>query len=326
MRPFLAAVLTTCAILPVAACGGEERFAPVEARRGAATAPPAMQATARSASPLDRASTTTTGEADAAGVPHASTRQGTGAQAGGTAGSPLTALLRDRLMPLGGADRESASSAASLAGLDRFRYALTFEMNASCTAAGGRGGGFGEEQMTMTVAGAYVASDQHRLRCTGSFGGETIDDEVIVIGDESWVRDARSRGTFIRGSSEYCRPDLCVTDFAGTFGEYMSGFAVVGEERVGGVVTTHYRVTYGIAEILRDLAEGFGAEAGDVELVELSEADFAMSVDLWLSKGDAWPVKLVFRIGGSADGGSFEMVARWEMSEINAPSVTVAAP
>lgn len=331
MRRIIAtAVVTVSAILLFAACGGEERPAPVRAPAAATTigATAAAAATTRSTPTAIVASVATPAASAGALTSPAMSGSASAASAGSLAAAPLTAMLREHLAPLGGGDRVPASMPVALAGLDRFRYTMTVEMNVTCTATAQCGGFSGPDagKMALTVTGAHVAPDRHHVRCTGGVDGVVIDEEVIAIGDQRWVRDEQTRGAFVRRAAEHCQPDFSVTDVAGTFGGDLSGFTVAGEERVNGTLATHYTIAYSFAQLLRDMAAGFGGDPDEVDLSELEGADFSMTVDLWLAKVEQWPVKLIFRFGGGDESGSFELVARWEMREINAPSVTITAP
>lgn len=158
----------------------------------------------------------------------------------------------------------------------------------------------GTADVSVTVAGDYLAPDSHRfVRSVGFAGLETEVGEAVVIGDQAWIRSGPEWTETIAQAPS-------ITEIAGPISSLAGNvlpapelleqlYRSAGErQEVGGVVTRRYDLD---ASSVSTLAEVAGEEFFSTELADLT--DFSMTV--WVAEADGTPLRWQIVMGGPVE-------------------------
>lgn len=158
----------------------------------------------------------------------------------------------------------------------------------------------GTADVSVTVAGDYLAPDSHRfVRSVGFAGLETEVGEVIVIGDEAWIRAGEEWAETIPEAPS-------IAEVAGPISSLAHNvlptpdlleqlYRSPGErQEVRGIVTRRYDLD---AASVSALAEVAGEEFFSTELADLT--DFSMTV--WVAESDGMPVRWQIVMSGPVE-------------------------
>lgn len=182
---------------------------------------------------------------------------------------------------------------------------------------------------SVTIAfqseGAFVAPDRLQLSCEGDFLGFDLSEDVIIIGEQSWVRNSQTGGEFVEGMAQFCGPDLSPAGFTEDFDADDLAALEGTVETVNGVEAVRYDLDQSFLEQLAALAGAFG-DPGDLDDFEDLPEDFAFRLVLWLARDGGWPVRFEFELSGSEGGGSFELQARGDVLDANSSGISIDAP
>jgi hypothetical protein len=174
--------------------------------------------------------------------------------------------------------------------------------------------------------GAYLAGDRVQLKITRTADGRTTVLEYIVIGEEVWVRDGGATGAFVKESRPSPRR-LQALAFVGRIranarvqGSLGAG-QQVGRERLNGLDVTRYQFS------AKDqfAASGF-ATWGPFGGLPAWGADTSATATLWVATPGHWVVRRVTEFKQGGEGSGYAFTSQWEMTGINAPDITIAAP
>ena len=137
----------------------------------------------------------------------------------------------------------------------------------------------------------------------------TTDGDIIEAGGKQWIKSGSSWGP-----NPYNNPMYDMYGAAATFkGVIPSYFKLVGEEKVGGVDTTHYTST------------NPGAVTFLVSMADVSDA--TGTVDMWIVKSGGYPLKLTAALSGTSSGaGNGKFKFEVDITKVNDSSNAVIVP
>ena len=177
-------------------------------------------------------------------------------------------------------------------------YKFTETMGGGSSGTAASPGDSGSLQITGTVVNTP----------TKSISVQEAGASYIAIGDKSWA--SYDGTTWIETDDPTSVSDLLPTDLYGTwFDTNSGGFTVAGDESKNGVDCVHYK---GNTSLSAGLA-AFGASAN-------------FQADLWVAKNGNYPVSGVYGWVASSQGQTASYGYSFDITNINDPSNTVAAP
>lgn len=137
----------------------------------------------------------------------------------------------------------------------------------------------------------------------------TSDGDIIEVEGKQWLKSGSSWGP-----NPYNNPMYDMYGAAATFkGVIPSYFKLVGEEKVGGVDTTHYTST-------NPGAVTFLASMADV-------SDATGTVDMWIVKSGGYPLKLTAALSGTSSGaGNGKFNFEVDITKVNDSGNVVTIP
>ncbi len=204
-----------------------------------------------------------------------------------------------------------------LGNLESYRYTFAF------TSVGTDPRFPGLVELTINSEGKSVGARLHAT-CTGSLFGLAIDEEVIIIGEQAWIRSGLNGGGFMMGRPRLCTPDRTPAGF-GTANLLDTYEQLPGEgtaETVNGVDTVHFTLD---ETALAELG-GIGDALGDFDSDDILE-DLMFTLDAWLAEDGGWLVKIeIAGESSNAEGGFFSTVMSLEVFDINSGDIRIEAP
>ena len=260
-----------------------------------------------------------------------------------TGGNPLAML--SALSSRQGADSASSGGPSAAPArtqptpsLSSYRFAVQFALSFRCGDAercrSGEAGagqqGTVAETLTASLSGAFAGPDRFQLRCQFAGAGLTMDSEAVAIGDQTWVRS--DGGRFERREAAECDPRLDVTELAKELqGEQLDQFTVAARgERVNGVATTKYVLDLDLARALQDELATFVAMLTVSPTGQQAPGDTPVNLSadatLWLADQGGYPVKAVFGFRFAAAEAEMAVTMSYDLTDIDSPSVAIAAP
>lgn len=205
-------------------------------------------------------------------------------------------------------------SPSGLEELDSYRYRVEFKIQGAAEAA--------EGEIGFTQEGAFVAPDRSQAKCTGSFGPIQMEEEVITIGETTYVKSSGS-ASFAEGEPTFCTSTYSPEELGGTFITAQDIQGLKGEkEEVNGVDAIHFSIDRAAVEEILGLARAFGAEA--TELEQLPE-DLAFNIDVWVAEDGGWPVKQLFEFSGTEEGREMSFRLEANVTDVNS-DIEIEAP
>jgi hypothetical protein len=200
-------------------------------------------------------------------------------------------------------------------GLDSFHYRL--EMQAALS---------GEEEplgFGITSEGDYVAPDRHAWSITTDIGSLSLEEEAIVIGESAWYRSGGDwRETTVDDPDIQDAVDFSTMD-PDFFPDLEDFEGLRGED---GLKVRHYQVSEEAVDFLKSFM--------DVEDLEGIEQ---FSMEFWVASDGGWPVRMIFQGRataeameleglGSPEGSLVDFSLRFDVTQVNDPSVTIEPP
>lgn len=205
---------------------------------------------------------------------------------------------------------------SALADLDSYRYSVDLSIE-------GIGGeeieGF-EGPFAVRQEGAFVAPDSHQAKCSFDMGPLSMEEEVISIAGETWVKGADG-ASFQEGEPTFCTGDFTPAEIASSLSSEDIRKLKGDKEEVNGVDAVHYSLDEAALEELFDLAQALGAE--DVE--QLPE-DMTFDIDIWLAEDGGWPVKTIFAFSGAQNGQEITFNLEANVTDVNDRDIEIEAP
>jgi hypothetical protein len=137
----------------------------------------------------------------------------------------------------------------------------------------------------------------------------TTDGDIIEAAGKQWLKSGSSWGP-----NPYNNPMYDMYGATATFkGVIPSYFKLVGEEKVGGVDTTHYTST------------NPGAVTFLVSMADVSDA--TGTIDMWIVKSDGYPLKLTAALSGTSSGaGNGKFNFEVDITKVNDSGNAVTVP
>jgi hypothetical protein len=213
------------------------------------------------------------------------------------------------------ADEEAEFSPSALQDLDSYRYKVELSIEGLGAEVEGLDGSMG-----MSQEGEFVAPDSYHATCSLDMGILSMEEEVISIAGETWVRSDDSP-SFEQGEAMYCTGDFMPGEITGGLApEEILGLEGEKEE-VNGVDAIHYSLDESGLEELIGLAQILGAQ--DTE--DMPE-DLTFQIDIWLAEDGGWPVKTLFEYSGEQDGQQISFRLEGNVTDVNDPDIEIEAP
>ena len=194
-----------------------------------------------------------------------------------------------------------SGSAQSLKSLDSYRYTTIMEYE-------GTDDSETESERTI-ISGEYSAPDSYHLTIDNS--SEEQSSEFVKIGQSLWVYDDGSWTEVPENMASSVAQSVFSLALDFMWASLASGLAsetqYIGEERINGVLTSHYSSTSSYWQQL--VGESVGEAQGEI----------------WIAK-EGYPVKFEFDASGTDEDGNMASV-KWsgEVTDINAP-VNISPP
>jgi hypothetical protein len=214
------------------------------------------------------------------------------------------------------AEEGAEFSPSALEDLDSYRYNVQLTIEG---AGGEEAAGF-EGPFGMSQEGAFVAPDSHQAKCSFDMGPLSMEEEVISIGGETWVKSSESP-SFEKAEPTFCTGDLTPAEIASSLSSEDIRKLKGEKEEVNGVDAVHYSLDKAGLEELLGLAQALGAE--DTE--QLPE-DLTFDIDIWLAEDGGWPVKTIFAFSGDQDGQQISFTLEADVTDVNDPDIKIEAP
>jgi len=212
--------------------------------------------------------------------------------------------------------------------LDRFRYTAALTLRERGPASDAR-------EVVISTEGTFQSPDRHAFTYSTTWGGGSLTESAVIIGDQVWVR--RGDGAWREASGDDGQASALLSNAYTSFEpNFLSGaeFDEVREnvrrlpsadEMVNGVLTSHYQVGPAGLAFLEAFLGGEGLSS-DVE---------DLSWELWLAQSGGWPVRLLAKATITSDLKILDelnlrapttWVLRIDVSQPNDPALIVAAP
>jgi hypothetical protein len=212
--------------------------------------------------------------------------------------------------------------------LERFRYAATLTLRE-------RGAASEAREVIISTEGTFQSPDRHAFTYSTTWGGGSLTESAVIIGDQVWVR--RGDGAWRESTGDDGQASELLSNAYTSFEPNFLGGAEFDEVRenvrrlpsadelVNGVLTSHYQVGPAGLAFLEAFLGGEGLSS-DVE---------DLSWELWLAQDGGWPVRLLAKATITSDLKILEelnlrapstWVLRIDVSQPNDPALVVAAP
>jgi hypothetical protein len=212
--------------------------------------------------------------------------------------------------------------------LERFHYAaaLTLREQGPATEA---------EEVVISTEGDFQSPDRHAFTYSTQWGGGSLSESAVIIGDQAWVRrgdgawqttasDDPQTATLLASAYTSFEPNFLA---GAEFDEVRANVRRLpsAEELVNGVLTNHYQVGQAGLAFLEAFLGG-GGISSDVE---------DLSWELWLAQDGGWPVRLLAKATIATDleilrelnlSAPSTWILRIDLSRPNDPALTVLAP
>jgi hypothetical protein len=184
--------------------------------------------------------------------------------------------------------------------------------------------------MAIPVSGAYVAPDRMRLAIAGSTLG--VDGEMILIGDELWMRTGEAGWTTagagtggMRGLSMGAgmHPSMITRPTSSEIAQFISEMSLSDQ---GG----NYLLT-GRIDLAQLMAETLGEDAMLGQQMMSDEMDsLTTEVNFTVNKATLYTENVAFVMGMSAPAagsqGDMNVTINFEMFDFDSPDITIEAP
>ena len=180
----------------------------------------------------------------------------------------------------------------------------------------------GPVEVTINSEGESVGDRLHAT-CAGSLFGLAIDEEVIIIGEQAWIRSGLNGGGFTEGRPQFCTPDLTP---AGLGADLATDELELLYERTSETVNGVDTARYTLDEAALAQLGGIGDALGDFDPDDVPE-DLEFRFDIWLAEDGGWPVKIEGTVEGTdAEGGAISAAVSLEVFDINSSDIRIEAP
>jgi hypothetical protein len=159
----------------------------------------------------------------------------------------------------------------------------------------------------------FVAPDRWALAVTQD--GQEIG-SYIVIGHRMWYKDAgHTDWTEEPASEEHLT--FYLEDFCDIESLFPSPGQMGEKETLNGIAAVHY--------VLPSSRDEFSVEEWPAEEGLPQDMEWESTYEVWLTEDGNWPVRIVYKIDYEAAEKS-DIDMRWEISDLNDPSITVEPP
>ena len=212
-------------------------------------------------------------------------------------------------------EEEAEFAPSALEDLDSYRYKVELTLEGMGEEVEGLEGVF-----ELSQEGAFVAPDSYQSKCSFDMGPLSMEEEVISIAGETWVRSAESP-SFEESEPTFCTGEFMPGEIAGGLSPEDIRGLEGDKEEVNGVDAVHYALDEAALEELLALALALGAE--DVE--GLPE-DVTFDIDIWLAEDGGWPVKTIFKFSGEQDGQEISFQLEANVTDVDDPDIKIEAP
>ncbi len=178
-------------------------------------------------------------------------------------------------------------NADALQNLRSYRYHVTFDMSGAGT----------DQAIGFDQTGAFVAPDRSSAKCTGGFGDLLkIQEEDITIGNQTWVKDDTTNGSFqlkTDQGSATCTftPQDILSSFSSTDFSGIKG----SKETVNGVSAVRYDMDETSAKQMLDVARALGAAQDPSSL----PPDLKFTFSVWIADDGGYPVRELLDMSGT---------------------------
>ncbi|MDH5200547.1 MAG: hypothetical protein OEW93_06650 [Candidatus Bathyarchaeota archaeon] len=206
-------------------------------------------------------------------------------------------------------------SPSALEDLDSYRYKAELSIEGMGEEMEGLEGAFG-----MSEEGAFVAPDSYQAKCSVNMGSLSMEEEVISIAGETWVKPGDSP-SFEEGEPTFCTGEFTPSEIASALSPEDIRRLKGDKEEVNGVDSIHYSLDKAALEELLGLAQALGAED-----VEQFPEDVTFDIDIWLAEDGGWPVKTIFAFSGEQDGQEISFQLEANVTDVNDSSIKIEAP
>ncbi len=199
-------------------------------------------------------------------------------------------------------EADETSGPAAESPFDSFHYTVDLAFTVSDPSEGDN------SLISGRVEGDFVAPDSHAFSTTFEFIGLSSTQELVIIGDNAWMREGSGDWTELDRSDAEVQGALDLTSADPGFlqdPEFASDLAKLDSESetINGVETRHYSISKDDVEALADLlGEDFLGDTSGIEELEM---------DVWLEKETDALVRAELTATASpdllADGAPFEL-------------------